>query len=364
MRERRRDAGAATRCGSGDRKVRTGRPSPSATMGRMHARRRRIGPHLPLGRGMVRAADRAHEIGASAVQIFTDNPGSWRRRAAPPTHLDDFRSRLVRHDVAPLVIHAAYLVNLAGPADDLFDRSVALLTSELTIAPSFGAGFVNVHTGSHRDTSLDAGIERVAVGIERVLAEVPSDGPILVLENSVGAGFAVGASIPELADIAEAIAARGVDRRRVAFCLDTSHLWGSGHRISEPDEVDRVIADFDARIGIDRLALVHLNDAKMGLGSKQDRHEHLGEGRIGERGLGHLLRLPQLGHVTFLLETPGMDAGFDAVNVARALALLAGEPLSDLPSVADAVASDPAGSDPAGSDPAASGLPAEDGVVA
>lgn len=297
----------------------------------MEPRPPRLGAHLPLAGGMIRAVDRAREIGADAIQIFADNPTAWRRRTEPPAEQEAFRVRLRAHDITPVTIHAAYLVNLAGPADDLFERSVALLSSELAVAPSFGARFVNVHTGSHRDTSVADGIGRIALGAERALADVDggADSPILVLENSVGAGFAVGSTIEELARIAEAIAARGIRDERVAFCLDTSHLWGAGHEISEPDEIDRVLAEFHAQIGLERLALVHLNDAKMAVGSRLDRHEHIGEGRIGARGLGHLLRHPLVGHATFLLETPGMDAGFDAVNVGRARTLLAGAALTD-----------------------------------
>ena len=303
----------------------------------MEPSRPRLVAHLPLAAGLVRAADRAHEIGADAIQVFTDNPGTWRRRAEPPPELDAFRARLAEHDIAPIAVHGAYLINLAGPADDLFDRSVTLLEGELRAAAGFGARFVNIHTGSHRDTSLEEGIARIAVGIERALEGVGDAAREVrvVLENSVGSGWAVGCTIDELARINDAIEARGVPPERVGFCLDTSHLWGSGHAISEPEEIDRILADFDDRIGLGRLVMVHLNDAKMALGSHRDRHEHIGAGRIGARGLGHFIRHPLLRDATFLLETPGMADGFDAVNVARARALSRGEQLADLPDLAD-----------------------------
>ncbi len=300
---------------------------------RTPARGPRIGAHLPVASGMVRAAERAHEIGADAVQIFADNPTAWRRRSEPPADRDEWLRLLATYDIEPVAIHASYLVNLAGPADELWERSVALLESELRVAPSFGARFVNVHVGSHRETSVEAGIERVAEGVTRVLAAVDGvpGAAILVLENSAGAGSAVGATIDELARIGDAIAARGVDDRRVAFCLDTAHLWSAGHAISDPGEVDALLASFDARIGLDRLRLVHLNDSKSTLGSRLDRHEHVGAGRIGAAGLGRLVRDPRLGHVAFLMETPGMAEGYDAVNVARARDLVAGRSLDELP---------------------------------
>jgi len=306
----------------------------------MEPGRPRLGAHLPLAAGMVRAADRAHEIGADAIQIFAANPATWRRRTGPPPELEAFRARLARFDISPIAIHGAYLINLAGPEDDLFERSVGLLESELRAAAAFGARFVNIHAGSHRETSLEDGIRRIGLGVDRALASVgdAARGAMVVLENSVGAGWAVGSTIEELARIGAAIARRGVPAERIGFCLDSSHLWGSGQRISEPDEIERILAEFDALIGLRRLVLVHLNDAKMALGSNRDRHEHIGAGRIGARGLGHLLRHPQLRHVAFVLETPGMTEGFDAVNVARARALLRGEELTDLPDHADATA--------------------------
>jgi deoxyribonuclease IV len=294
---------------------------------------RRLGAHMPLGAGMVRAVDRAREIGASTMQIFGDNPTAWRRRAEPPREQEAFRDRLREYDIGPIAIHAAYLVNLAGPDEDSFQRSVGLLTNDLRGAPGFAASFVNVHTGSHRGGGVAAGTERLADGVQRVIAET-DDSPeaaMLILENSVGGGFGIGASVEELAGIAEAIAARGVNERRVGFCLDTAHAWGAGYRLSEPDATDELLAAFDARIGLDRLRMIHLNDSKSEFGSNTDRHEHIGAGQIGEAGMAHLLRHPLLAGVPYYLETPGMDEGYDAINMARARALAAGEPLEPLP---------------------------------
>jgi deoxyribonuclease IV len=294
---------------------------------------RRLGAHLPLGNGMVKAAERAHAIGATALQIFGDNPTAWRRRTEPPGEQEAFRERIAAHGIGPVVVHAAYLVNLAGPDAGFFEQSVAILAHELRSAPGFGARFVNVHTGSHRDTGLEAGVARLAEGVRRTLDEAPSgnEAATLVLESSSGGGFAVGATIEELAAIAEAVARRGVPDSRVAFCLDVAHLWAAGYRLSDPGETDAVVEAFDRLIGLDRLALIHLNDSKTEVGSRVDRHEHVGAGGIGEAGMAHLLTHPRLGHVTYLLETPGMDEGYDAVNMARARALARGLPLDPLP---------------------------------
>jgi deoxyribonuclease IV len=288
---------------------------------------------LPLGKGMRKAAERAHEIGATALQIFGDNPTAWRRRAEPPGEQAAFRGRLAELDIGPVAVHAAYLVNLAGPDPAFFERSVAILAQDLRSAPGFGARYVNVHTGSHRGAGVAKGTARLADGVARVLGEVADgrDAATLVLENSAGGGFGLGTTVQELAGIAEAIARRGVADSRVAFCLDVAHLWAAGHRLSEPSESDVLIDAFDREIGLGRLAMIHLNDSRMGLGSRVDRHQHVGAGGVGERGMAHLLTEPRLGHVAYILETPGMDEGYDAVNMERARALAEGRPLTPLP---------------------------------
>jgi deoxyribonuclease-4 len=154
---------------------------------------------------------------------------------------------------------------------------------------------------------------------------------MLVLENSAGSGGGLGTSVEELASIAERIAALGIPDGRVGFCIDTAHAWGAGIDLADPSAIDDFIAAFDDRIGLGRLVLIHLNDSRSERGSRTDRHEHLGAGRIGPDGLAHVLRHPRLAHVTYLLETPGMDVGYDAINLARARDLVAGRPLEPLP---------------------------------
>jgi deoxyribonuclease IV len=307
---------------------------------------RRIGAHLPLATGMVKAVDRAHEIGADALQIFTDNPTAWKRRAEPPAELAAFRERLREHAIGPVSIHASYLVNLAGSHPESFERSIDLLAHELRHAPTFGARFVNVHIGSHLGLGVPAGIERLSDGIHRTLraadepfasetapAGDPPEAPpaMLVLENSAGSGGGLGTSVDELAGIAAGLSGLGIPDERVGFCLDTAHAWGAGIDMGSPAAIEDLVGAFDDRIGLRRLVMVHLNDSRSELGSRTDRHEHLGAGRIGPAGLAHVLCHPGLAHATFFLETPGMDEGYDAINMGRARALAAGRPLEPLP---------------------------------
>jgi deoxyribonuclease-4 len=309
------------------------RAATAGSMQRMPPPARRLGAHLPLGLGMVKAVDRANVIGANAIQVFADNPTAWRRRLTPPKELPAFRQRLEELAIAPVAIHASYLVNLAGPDEHFHAASIEVLASELRVAPGFRARFVNVHVGSHRGAGVEAGTQRLTDGLCLALAEVDGgpDAAMIALENSAGGGFGLGVDTTELAAIADAAAAKGIADARLGFCLDAAHAWGAGIDLAHPDAIDAWLDDFDARIGLDRLVMVHLNDSKSERGSRLDRHEHLGAGQIGPVGLGHLLRHPRLDHAAYYLETPGMDEGYDAINIARARDLLAGRPLDDLP---------------------------------
>ena len=316
----------------------------------------RVGIHLPLPFGLRRAAKRAGEIGARTVQIFVDNPTAWSRRKSPPRGLPEFRARLAELDIAPIAVHASYLVNLAGPDPTFRDASLDVLTADLAAARTYGASIVNVHTGSHRDTSVEAGIERIATGVAEVLrrddenAPAGTPAPVLSLENAAGSGWAVGSTIEELAAIAERAAALSVPDGRLGFCLDVAHAWGAGVAMDDPVAIDAWLNAFDRELGLARLAMVHFNDSRSERGSRTDRHEHVGAGRIGARGLAHLLTHPRLRSVPFVLETPGMDEGYDAINLERCRALIAGVALDPLPPAAFQLSRRAAASGPAADD--------------
>ncbi|HEX7613038.1 MAG TPA: deoxyribonuclease IV [Candidatus Limnocylindrales bacterium] len=315
-----------------------GRVTPTHTPGATRVQLpggRRAGTHLPLGMGLIRIAERAAEIGATTLQIFSDNPTAWRRRAESPPEAAAFRRRLAELNIGPLAIHAAYLVNLAGPDDGLFTKSVAMMRHEVEHAHEFGARFVNVHTGSHRGSGVEAGVARIAEGLERATdglfdSDARTDMPLVVLENSAGGGAGIGSTIEELAMVLDSAGERGLDGR-LAVCLDSAHLWGAGYDVSNPAAIDDLLVDFDRLIGLDRLAMIHLNDSTSARGSRHDRHTHLGEGLIGREGLAHLLCHPALSHVAYYLETPGMEDSLDAINVARLGDLAAGRPLTPSP---------------------------------
>jgi deoxyribonuclease-4 len=279
-----------------------------------------VGMHLGVRTGLLRAARRSRQIGGRALQIFTDNPTAWRRRPEPPLEAPEFVDYGEREGLRTIAVHASYLINLAGSAEPFASRSRDGLIVEMQRAPSYGATIVNTHIGSHRGIGAATGLKRIVTNVRAVLASSPAN-VRLALENSSGGGDMLGSSVEELARILEGV---GGDQDRLAFCLDTAHLWGAGYDIADADGATAVIDRFEELIGLDRLALVHLNDSRSELGSRMDRHEHLGAGRIGPIGLGTLLRDPRLRGTTFIMETPGAGEGWDAVNMRRAWMLWGG----------------------------------------
>jgi deoxyribonuclease-4 len=287
-----------------------------------------VGLHLGVGRGLLGAARRSRQIGARALQIFSDNPTAWRRRPEPPSDAAAFVDYAAREGIETISIHASYLINLAGSAEPFASQSRAGLIVEVQRAPLYGATLVNTHIGSHRGLGRQAGFRRIVDNVRAVLSETPRS-VTLVLENSSGGGDLLGSRIEQLAAILEDVGDRA---DRLAFCLDTAHLWGAGYDLSTVTGAGAVLDRFDELIGLERLAMIHLNDSRSLLGSLTDRHEHVGAGRIGAVGLGALLRDPRLAEKTFIMETPGADEGWDAVNLRRAWTLWNGaEQLPELP---------------------------------
>lgn len=285
----------------------------------------RIGRHMPTHSKMVKAAELASSLGCEAIQVFVSNPTGWRPTADDPIGSAAFKAATETLALSPVVIHAPYLINLASPDSLIWEKSIALLTWTMQRGAHIGASYVVFHTGSHRGSGVEAGVTRIAQGIERVLAESPPS-VMLLLENDVGAGNSVGHSFEQLAQVLHLLPQ--ALEERVGVCLDTAHLWGAGHDIASAESVLQVMQHFDETVGLARLKVLHLNDTKMALGSHRDVHARLGEGIIGEEGLHTLLIDPRLEHVAVLLETPILtddkekeDWEHDKTQITKAFAL-------------------------------------------
>jgi deoxyribonuclease-4 len=274
-----------------------------------------VGGHVSSAGGIHTAIDRIQAIGGNAVQLFTQSPRMWRPTAHDPASLERFRERRREARVGYALCHALYLVNLASPDDEIYQKSVTALAATVDVARAIEADVV-FHVGSHLGAGLDAGLARVVPALEQALAHAGGD-VWLLLENSAGAGGTIGRSVDELGVIVDALGRPP----GLGLCLDTCHLWVSGVDVSDPASLAGLLAEVDDRIGLERLRAVHVNDAAAPLGSNRDRHANLGEGVIG-RGLATFVAHPSLRELPQLLETPGADGhGPDADQIRRLKAL-------------------------------------------
>ena len=272
-----------------------------------------IGAHVSSSGGIHTAIDRAENIGAESVQVFTQSPRTWRQTNHDPATFDLFRERREEAAIAGVLCHALYLCNFAAPDDAIYEKSITALRSTMEIACAIDADGVVLHVGSHLGAGLDQGLERVVPALEQVL-ELCSDDTWLLMENSAGAGGTIGRSIDELAMIFD----RLDGHPRLGVCLDSCHLYVSGIDVTDRAVLDSVLDELDSSIGLDRLRALHVNDSAAPLGSNRDRHENIGDGLLGEQ-LGVFLGHPKLQGLPAVLETAGPEKkGPDANEVRKA----------------------------------------------
>jgi deoxyribonuclease IV len=262
--------------------------------------------------GIKGAADRAAEIGADAVQLFAQSPRMWRFPDHAEADLARFRERRAEAGIGAVLVHALYLCNLATSDEVVYGKSVTTMRATIDAACAIEADGVVFHVGSHLGAGLEAGLERCVPALRDVL-ERCSGGTWLLLENSAGAGGTIGRSIDELALIVDALEGHP----RLGICLDSCHLYVSGVDVGDPDTWSATLAEVDARIGLDRLRALHVNDAAAALGSNRDRHANVLAGELGER-LGAFLAHPSVQGLPALMETPGPDGhGPDAPEMQK-----------------------------------------------
>ncbi len=262
-----------------------------------------LGCHLSIGKGFPAALAAAEELNINALQIFSHNASSWRMKEITPEIAVSFQTRFARSPVEYVVIHTMYLLNLASPEDLLFERSIASLEEEIQRAGMLGIDRLVTHLGAHKGSGREAGIERIVSALDRVIAmESFAQYPNirLLLEDTAGAGTTMGTTFSELGSIIDSLD----DARRIGICLDTCHAFAAGYELRTPSGLDETIAAFDRRIGLDRLELIHLNDSKFPLGSHRDRHDHIGQGEIGEEAFPLIINHAALRDLPFILETP------------------------------------------------------------
>jgi len=268
---------------------------------------RALGAHLSVAGGVERAPERAFEVGASTLQIFTKQPNRWAEPKIADDRAASFRGEVSRTGISYTVSHDSYLINLASPTDHLWRRSAECFRGELERAALLGLDAIVTHPGNATDGDRENGIERNAQGVAEAMEAVPT-GPRVLLELTAGAGTSVGGTLEELARIIELIPER--ERTRVGVCFDTCHAWVGGLDLA--GDYEGIWMRAEDTIGLDRIEVFHMNDALAPFGSHRDRHEHIGEGTIGLEPFRRLMNDERFHHLPKILETPKGEDGVKA----------------------------------------------------
>lgn len=272
----------------------------------------RIGIHTSIAGDIVESLEIAHGLGANALQIFSASPRTWARGRSRIADADAkrFRERRTELRLGPLAIHANYLINLASPSPVLRTQSVQAFHQEIVRALALGADFLIVHPGNAVDGARDAAIGAIAQSLKQGARGLRLGDLRILLENTAGQGNCIGCHFEELRQI--------LDARRdlpLGVCVDTAHLFAMGWDIRTAEGIDAALDEIDRVIGLDQVSVIHTNDSKMALGSRVDRHHHIGKGKIGRDAFRLLLKDPRLVGKAFLLETPVDKPGDDRRNV-------------------------------------------------
>ncbi|CAN5283897.1 deoxyribonuclease IV [soil metagenome] len=256
-----------------------------------------FGAHVSAAGGISKAIDRIEAIGGNAVQVFTQSPRIWKSTQHTPEELERFRSRRREARVRHVTCHALYLVNLASRDAEIRSKSFEALRATMEVARGIDADAVVFHVGSHLGYGFDEAVKVVAPPLRELLG-LTTDVLWLCLENAAGAGGTIGRSVAELATLCDALDGHA----RLGICLDSCHWWASGVDVSDAEALDQALEDLDSRLGLERLRVLHVNDAKTPLGSNRDRHDVVPRGLLGN-GLATFLGHPAFRDLPALLET-------------------------------------------------------------
>jgi deoxyribonuclease IV len=274
---------------------------------------KRIGIHLGTAGGASNAIERAREIGANTLQIFSSSPRMWRAAKVDPKQAVRMHELRASLDVGPLVIHTSYLVNVCSQSDEVREKSVTAFRGEIERALAFGAEYLVLHPGSWKGLTRDEGLRLAADSIARAIDGLPWQGtPFQILiENTAGSTYSLGGSFEQVAELV----ARLKTSAPMGVCLDTCHTYVAGYDLVSDEGYEETMAQAAATVGLDTVRLWHMNDAKAERGSKLDRHEHIGQGTMGVEPFRRLLNDPRFAHCVFIAETPVDEPGDEERNV-------------------------------------------------
>jgi len=273
-----------------------------------------LGAHMSIAGGVSKALERGCEVGCTTMQIFTRNASRWVAKPLADKEIERYHRLAANSKIAPVVAHDSYLINLASPDDKLHAKSLAALRDEMDRAEVLGLAGVVIHPGAHMGQGEEVGLARIAEALDVLHKETEGYRVRILLETTSGQGTVLGHRFEHLAAIIEALR----EPERVGVCLDTCHIFAAGYDIRDRKCYRRTLREFDDVIGLERLDVIHINDSKGELGSRKDRHAHIGEGCIGLEGFRQVMTDKKLVEVPKILETPkGPDMAEDRENMAK-----------------------------------------------
>lgn len=262
-----------------------------------------IGAHVSTAGGLFKAIENAERIGADCIQIFGASPRQWQARLPSEEEIKKYREHLHNSNVKEVYLHAAYLVNLASPNEELRKKSIQSLVAHLKIAATIGSQGLIFHIGSGKELPKEEALAKVVEAIRVILKSAP--GADLIIENAAGGGQKIGSNADEIGKIIEE-----VKSPRLKVCFDTAHAYEAGIvEAYTPENIKRLLNELDAKIGLGKIVALHVNDSKTKFNSHHDRHENIGEGYIGLAGFQNLAKEKRLQNKAWILEVPGFDGG-------------------------------------------------------
>ena len=278
----------------------------------------RFGVHMSIKSNFAKSLKRIKEIGGETIQIFPGNPTSWRPPSTPPDEIAKRVALMKELNIYPMVVHTAYLINLATAKEDFYLKSKKLLHETLVHAALYKAPYVVLHTGSHGGSGAHEGIKKIVAAIEEELKAWP-EGVKLLLENTAGGGSYLGGKVKDVGTILDYFPGSPL-----GFCMDTAHAWAAGYDISGEEGVSKLLEEVDKEVGLDKLHVIHANDTSVDISSRHDRHQHIGEGLIGFSGFKALLQKEWPEDLPVILETPDNGTEKDSDNLKALRSCLTG----------------------------------------
>lgn len=270
----------------------------------------RFGFHISISGGFSKVIEKAKIRSCETIQFFSRNPRGWKYEPLNNNDVETFRTSIQSSGLFPLFLHLPYLPNVASKDSKFYSRSIDSIVIELERAERLGVPYLIIHVGHRMQNSEDEAIEAVAQAINQAFDRARNP-IILLLENTAGQGTEIGYRFEQIKKIMDGVQ----EVEKVGVCLDTAHSFEAGYDLSKKDEIERTIESFDETVGLKRLHLFHLNDSKTPLGSRKDRHWHIGEGYIGLEGFQYLVNHPLLKHLPAIMETPRKDTVEDLKNM-------------------------------------------------